>query len=94
MFTIFANVFKNNTADLNIEANLGIPMLAYMWIASGLNLIGFLIQTASCCCACCGGRKARKQLIAELARQKDQAGTTPDGPAAGSPTRKKRFVLF
>lgn len=57
MFIIFKNVFMNNTADINIKAYLGKPMLAFMWIASGLTLIGFIIQIASCCCACCGDAK-------------------------------------
>ncbi|QGA13331.1 hypothetical protein EYB26_000979 [Talaromyces marneffei] len=64
MFVIFKNVFMNNTADLNIQAYLGTQMLAFMWIASALTLLGFIIQIALCCCACCGGRNARKQLKA------------------------------
>jgi hypothetical protein len=62
MFSIFSHVFMNSEADLNIKAYLGTRMLAFMWIASGLTLIGFILQVSSCCCACCGGRKARRQL--------------------------------
>jgi hypothetical protein len=62
MFTIFRSVFMNNEVDLNIKAYLGTRMLAFMWIASALTLIGFIVQVASCCCACCGGRKARREL--------------------------------
>jgi hypothetical protein len=76
MFIIFKNVFMNNTADINIKAYLGKPMLVFMWIASGLTLIGFIIQVASCCCACCGGRKARKQLRARKEQQSVSSGGT------------------
>ncbi|GAM39111.1 hypothetical protein TCE0_034r10388 [Talaromyces pinophilus] len=90
MFVIFENVFMNNTADLNIKAYLGKPMLAFMWIASALTFLGFIVQIASCCCACCGGRKARKQLKAQNARQKEQSvslGGTADVDANG----RRRF---
>lgn len=63
MFTIFSNVFSQNASyDLNIEAELGDRMLAFMWIASAFNFLAFLFQFFSCCASCCGGRKARKQL--------------------------------
>ncbi|PCH07520.1 Actin cortical patch SUR7/pH-response regulator PalI [Penicillium occitanis (nom. inval.)] len=81
MFVIFENVFMNNTADLNIKAYLGKPMLAFMWIASALTFLGFIVQIASCCCACCGGRKARKQLKAQNARQKEQSEEVSMGEA-------------
>ncbi|KAL1964274.1 hypothetical protein VTN77DRAFT_7094 [Rasamsonia byssochlamydoides] len=62
MFSIFRQAFVSNQVNLNIKAYLGTRMLAFMWIASGLTLIGFIVQVASCCCACCGSRKARRQL--------------------------------
>ncbi|EED23985.1 conserved hypothetical protein [Talaromyces stipitatus ATCC 10500] len=89
MFTIFANVFMNNTADLNIKAYLGKPMLAFMWTASGLTLLGFIIQVASCCCACCGGRKARKQLKAQASRRKEQSLSS--GGSESDPSTRRRF---
>ena len=96
MFLIFRNVFTDSSYDLNIEAEIGTRMLAFMWIASALNLIAFIWQSGSCCAACCGGRKARKQLK-ELAssdsngsngsdmREKSPShqnptGTSPTGP--------------
>lgn len=59
MFVIFRDKFSG-AADLNIRAELGTPMLAFMWIATGLNLIGFLMQIGTCCgiCCCTGRRKA------------------------------------
>lgn len=61
-FVIFRNVFTSNTAlDLNVGAELGTQMLAFMWIAAGTALFGFFIQVGMCCgacCTCCGaGRK-------------------------------------
>ncbi|EXJ63611.1 uncharacterized protein A1O5_11372 [Cladophialophora psammophila CBS 110553] len=43
MFVIFRDKFSG-AADLNIHAHLGKPMFAFMWIATGLDLIGFLMQ--------------------------------------------------
>ena len=62
MFVIFRNTFSG-AADLNITAHLGSPMLAFMWIATGLNLIGFLMQIGTCCgvCCCTGKRKAESK---------------------------------
>lgn len=52
MFVIFRNKFSG-AADLNIKAHLGVPMMAFMWIATGMNLIGFLMQVGTCCGVCC-----------------------------------------
>jgi hypothetical protein len=57
MFVIFRNTFDSAT-EFNIQARLGKPMLAFMWIAVGFNLIGFLMQFGTCCgVLCCTGRK-------------------------------------
>ncbi|EAW22910.1 SUR7/PalI family protein [Aspergillus fischeri NRRL 181] len=62
MFSIFKNVFTSSGYDLNIGAELGSRMMAFMWIASAFNLLAFILELGSCCAACCGGRKARKEL--------------------------------
>jgi magnesium-transporting ATPase (P-type) len=63
MFVLFKNIFTSGDAfDLNIRAELGTRMLAFMWIAAAFNLIAFIVELGSCCAACCGGRKARKAL--------------------------------
>lgn len=50
MFSIFKNVLTSQP-ELNIGANLGKQMLAFMWIGAGGSLIGFVIQLClSCCC--------------------------------------------
>lgn len=45
---------------LNIGAELGVQMLAFMWIAAGSVLFAFVMQ-ARCCCCCRSGRKERKR---------------------------------
>jgi SUR7/PalI family len=57
IFTIFRNVFQS-APELNITAKLGASMLAFMWTASGFNLVGFLLQAGTCCgICCCSGKK-------------------------------------
>ena len=62
MFVIFRNTFTS-AGDLNITAELGTPMLAFMWIAVGFNLIGFCMQLGTCCgvCCCTGRKKAERK---------------------------------
>lgn len=62
MFVIFRNTF-DGAADLNIQAELGVPMIAFVWIATAFNLMGFLMQIGTCCgvCCCTGRRKAERK---------------------------------
>lgn len=87
MFSIFRHVFVGNGVNLNIKAYLGTRMLAFMWIASGLTLIGFIVQVASCCSACCGGRKARR----ELKHQANLREKNHDSNGSHASTVKRRF---
>lgn len=58
MFVIFRNVLANQAAELNIQGDLGIQMMAFEWVAVGLNLLGFVMQIGTCCgICCCTGRK-------------------------------------
>lgn len=50
-------------SDLNIGAQVGNIMLAFMWVASGLSLIAFLMQSAVCCC--CRKRRKRERDVSE-----------------------------
>jgi hypothetical protein len=86
MFVIFKQTFSG-AADLNIEASLGKPMLAFMWISTGLNLIGFLMQVGTCCgvCCCTGRRKAERksQMYSSQGpgpREKDSTGSSTGSP--------------
>ncbi|KAK5076211.1 hypothetical protein LTS08_006837 [Lithohypha guttulata] len=56
MFVIFKNTFES-AADFNIQATLGVQILAFEWVAVGLNLVGFLMSVGTCC----GKRKAIKK---------------------------------
>jgi hypothetical protein len=80
MFIIFRNKFQG-AADLNIHAHLGKPMFAFMWIATGLDLIGFLMQIGTCCgvCCCTGRRKAEKRSL----RQSQLNRSDREGGAGG-----------
>jgi hypothetical protein len=84
MFTIFRNVFQS-APELNVNAELGTSMLAFMWIASGFNLIGFLFQIGTCCgvCCCSGKKKAiregRLSSNGKYITEKQRNGTARDG---------------
>ncbi|KAI1467965.1 SUR7/PalI family-domain-containing protein [Daldinia caldariorum] len=59
--TAMSLVFKyalTSQTDLNVKADVGIKMLAFMWIATGFTLISFIIH-ASLCCFCTSRRDIR-----------------------------------
>ena len=55
MFVIFKNVIESAAAEIDIGANLGGKMFAFMWIASSFSIIAWLIQMGLCCC--CASRR-------------------------------------
>ncbi|KIW05138.1 uncharacterized protein PV09_03689 [Verruconis gallopava] len=59
IFVIFRNAARAQT-NLNIGANIGSEMFAFMWIAAGFSLFSFLIQMSLLCC-CRSRRKAKKE---------------------------------
>ena len=71
MFTIMQNVLKSQPM-LNIGAELGTQMLAFMWIAAGSVLFAFVMQ-ARCCCCCRAGRAGRKERKREKRREKEMS---------------------
>jgi len=84
LFIIFRNTFAG-AADFNIEAHIGQEMFAFMWIATGFNLIGLIMQLGTCCgvCCCTGRRKAER--ISRHAVENERAHTqTPTRAAASS----------
>ncbi|KAL4868123.1 hypothetical protein BDV12DRAFT_197519 [Aspergillus spectabilis] len=86
MFIIFKNVFSSGDAfELNIKAELGTRMLAFMWIAAAFNLFAFLAELGSCCASCCGGRKARKQLKQHPEGSTTTGTATPEAQEKSSP---------
>ncbi|OCK81799.1 integral membrane protein-like protein [Lepidopterella palustris CBS 459.81] len=54
MFIIFRNVISG-VAEINIGAEVGTKMFAFMWIASAFSIFAWLIQTGLCCC--CASRR-------------------------------------
>ncbi|KAF2157173.1 hypothetical protein K461DRAFT_273314 [Myriangium duriaei CBS 260.36] len=54
MFIIMRNAFTS-VADLNIQAEIGIRMFVFMWIAAGAAILAALIQIGECCC--CASRR-------------------------------------
>ncbi len=86
MFVIFRNTFSG-AANFNIEAHLGVPMFAFMWIATGFNFVGFLMQVGTCCgvCCCTGRRKAERKS------QMSQTKTTSTVKPVGSWDGQGRF---
>lgn len=83
MFVIFKNTFSS-ASGVNIEANLGTPMLAFMWIGVGFNLIGFFVQIGTCCgvCCCTGRKKAIRKGEQE---QSYDGATSADSDASRAP---------
>jgi len=53
MFIIFRNVLTSQ-AGLNIGANLGNDMFAFMWIGTAFSIFGFVIHL---CLSCCGASR-------------------------------------
>lgn len=41
--------------DINISAEIGAKMFAFMWIAAGFSIFGWLVQMGMCCC--CASRR-------------------------------------
>lgn len=62
MFVIFRNTFEG-AQEFNIQAKLGVQMLAFEWTAVGLLLVGFIMQFGTCfgVCCCTGKRRAMRK---------------------------------
>jgi hypothetical protein len=54
MFIIFRNVITSQ-AGLNIGAEVGTTMFAFMWTATAFTIFGFVIHIGLCCC--CASRR-------------------------------------
>lgn len=53
MFTIFRNTI-GGVAELNIGAEIGVTLFAFMWVAAAFAIFACLVQVGLCCCCCCG----------------------------------------
>lgn len=54
MFVIFKNTISG-VAELNIGAEIGVTMFAFMWVASAFTIFAWLVQMGLCCC--CASRR-------------------------------------
>ncbi|KZM25051.1 uncharacterized protein EKO05_0007567 [Ascochyta rabiei] len=54
MFIIFRNTI-GGVAELNITAKVGTTMFAFMWVASAMTILAWLVQMGLCCC--CASRR-------------------------------------
>jgi hypothetical protein len=54
MFIIFRNVISS-VRKLNISAEVGKSMFAFMWVASAFAIFAWIVQTGLCCC--CASRR-------------------------------------
>jgi hypothetical protein len=59
MFLIMRMVITGGATQLNIRAEIGIPMFVFMWIAAGCSIVAFAVQAGMCCC-CASRRDVRK----------------------------------
>jgi hypothetical protein len=54
MFIIFQMAITQAT-QLNIRANIGVEMFAFMWVAAAASIVAWLIHMSMCCC--CASRR-------------------------------------
>jgi hypothetical protein len=59
IFIIFRNAARSQT-QINLGAEVGTYMFAFMWVAAGAALLAFVIQLCLLCC-CRSRRKAKKE---------------------------------
>lgn len=80
MFVIFRNTITG-VSELNIGAEIGKMLFAFMWVASAFSIFAWLVQTGLCCC--CASRrdvKKGKKRGSEEAYQMQSTGATEKAP--------------
>ncbi|KAL8988459.1 MAG: hypothetical protein Q9177_002477 [Variospora cf. flavescens] len=92
MFVIFKEAIHSAADTVNIGVELGAKMFAFMWIASGAAILGWLIQFGGCCCCASrrdvktGRRKGSKKAYAGRA-----TGAVDGGAGAGHEREKPKI---
>lgn len=87
MFIILRNVVTS-VAELNIGAEVGVKMFAFMWVASAFAIFTWLIQMGLCCC--CASRRDVKRGKKRGSRHAwETNGTTP----SEKPASRSRFTF-
>lgn len=77
MFIIFRNVI-GSVAELNIGAEIGVTMFAFMWVASAFAIFAWLFQMGMCCC-CASRRDVRTGRKRGNERAYEMNGVTGNG---------------
>jgi UPF0716 family protein affecting phage T7 exclusion len=96
VMSIGIKVAANAQSDLNIGADIGVQMFAFMYLAAGFSLLAFVTHVGLCCC--CRSvrdvRSGRKSVL--IARNRSHPGekgsTTEDeqGDEEGISKRRRR----
>ncbi|KAL8674971.1 MAG: hypothetical protein Q9168_000675 [Polycauliona sp. 1 TL-2023] len=82
MFLIFKSAIQSAAESVNIQAEIGIKMFVFMWLASGAAILGWLIHFAQCCCCAStrdvrtGRRKGRRKAYRPFGGSADQVDAT------------------
>lgn len=96
MFVIFKNTISG-VAELNIGAEIGTTMFAFMWVASAFTIFAWLVQMGLCCC-CASRRDVRtgRKRGNEKAYEMDSHRGVIDGHAepVGENAHPARGVRF
>ncbi|KAL8975286.1 MAG: hypothetical protein Q9197_000498 [Variospora fuerteventurae] len=92
MFVIFKEAIHSAADTVNIGVELGAKMFAFMWIASGAAILGWLIQFGGCCC--CASRrdvKTGRRTGSKKAYAGRATGAVDGGAGAGHEREKPKI---
>ncbi|KAK5127585.1 hypothetical protein LTR85_006925 [Meristemomyces frigidus] len=86
---IIAQRAVTSVTEINIGANIGTEMFAFMWIAAGTSILAWLIMLGQCCC-CASRRDVRRGKK----RGSKKAWTDGQSPVVNEkPPRQKRGMF-
>jgi len=85
MFIIFRNTITD-VRELNIGAEIGKTLFAFMWVAAAFAIFAALVQTGLCCCCA-----SRRDVKSGRKRGSKKAYTGEKTVAPAPAGRKKRF---
>ncbi|CBX91946.1 hypothetical protein IAQ61_000153 [Plenodomus lingam] len=94
MFIIFRNTI-GGVQELNIGADVGTTLFAFMWIASAFAIFAGLVQVGLCCC--CASRrdvKKGKKRGSEKAYQLEDGSALRDSRPVAADVPRRRYYLF
>jgi hypothetical protein len=101
MFIIFRNTI-GGVAELNISAEIGVTLFAFMWVASAFAIFAWLVQMGLCCC--CASRRdvkkgkkrgtRRRTIWILLAQKLVASGIRTWSPARQTRNARRRVTSF